>query len=316
MSKLLLALLCVAGLGARADISTASPEIEVPKVFLDYWNKYSVVYNNNCYNYATNRVTNSFAQPGQASGSMYTDMTCDNVYKAASADWGLTPTAYFPFSNKKDETLIALVIAPDYDFHWYRRDNLGQWSHKPGSTPATIYDNSHAVITDPEHADRGYYSQFCGYFRVKNYPTDADQQNAGYVRIGNMTDLPVLVSSPVSTPSPVQTDVTATVAAGESYVEILKYSGRENPKIPFSDFFTRPSSEDLLSRLVPQVRMALHSPLKRQQAKMAESHLGDQGILIHDTQGLLFPQGTQVHVQAQDVLVQAPDQELFSISVQ
>ncbi|MBV9102244.1 MAG: hypothetical protein JO060_01570 [Candidatus Eremiobacteraeota bacterium] len=57
-------------------------------------------------------------------------------------------------------------MAPGYDFHWYRRDRDGTWSHKPGGTEARNVDNSGHIITDPRTADRGPYTQFCGCYCV------------------------------------------------------------------------------------------------------------------------------------------------------
>ena len=45
--------------------------------------------------------------------------------------------------------LVALVIAPGWDFHWYRKGPDGMWSHKPGQTPVTNVDNSGNPIIDP-----------------------------------------------------------------------------------------------------------------------------------------------------------------------
>ena len=44
----------------------------------------------------------------------------------------------------------------DRDWHFYRRDADGYWSHKPGGTNATKYDDSGKLITDPIFADRDY----------------------------------------------------------------------------------------------------------------------------------------------------------------
>jgi hypothetical protein len=60
--------------------------------------------------------------------------------------------------------LVALVIAPGIDYHWYRRGTDGFWTHKMGPTPATNLDNSGHTITNPETADRGMYTVFAGYF--------------------------------------------------------------------------------------------------------------------------------------------------------
>jgi hypothetical protein len=61
---------------------------------------------------------------------------------------------------------VALVLAPGRDYHWYRQNEDGTWSHKPGETPVTNLDASNNIITDPEKANRGVYTQFVGYYEV------------------------------------------------------------------------------------------------------------------------------------------------------
>lgn len=117
-------------------------------------------FNNNCYNYATDYRTDTFAQPGRAAGAMYTALTCAAVRPAAIADDLLdAPGA----NNKcpKEGHLVALVVWPGGDFHWYRKGRNGYWSHKPGSTQVRKVDNSGALIPDPRTADRGPYTDFC-----------------------------------------------------------------------------------------------------------------------------------------------------------
>jgi hypothetical protein len=122
-------------------------------------------WNNNCYNYSTNYRTDSFAQPGLAAGAEYTALTCASVRPAALADDLIdSPSA----NNKcpKEGHLVALVIAPGWDFHWYRKGRNGYWTHKPGGTPATNVDNSGALIPDPRKANRGPYTDFCTFMVV------------------------------------------------------------------------------------------------------------------------------------------------------
>ena len=122
-------------------------------------------YNNNCYNYSTNYRTDTFAQPGLAAGAEYTALTCASVRPAAVADDLIaTPGA----NNKcpKEGHLVALVIAPGYDFHWYRKGRNGYWTHKPGGTQATNIDNRGHLIPDPRTADRGPYTDFCTFMVV------------------------------------------------------------------------------------------------------------------------------------------------------
>lgn len=122
-------------------------------------------FHNNCYNYATNYRTDTFAQPGRASGAMYSSLSCSSVRPAAVSDSLIdTPNA----GNKcpKEGHLVALVIAPGWDFHWYRKGRNGYWTHKPGGTQVTNLDNSGVLISDPRTANRGPYTNFCTFMNV------------------------------------------------------------------------------------------------------------------------------------------------------
>ncbi|WP_022700392.1 hypothetical protein [Oceanicaulis alexandrii] len=148
---------------------TALPQVDcpdckgqnAPAYDPDWWNNNAVrLANNNCYNYANNQATNTFAQPGRASGTPIAGMSCGGVQPSAVSD-GLVASANF--SDETPGWYVALVIWPDTDFHWYRQDTNGCWSHKPGSTPVINTDNAGAQITDPATCDRGHYTQFCSY---------------------------------------------------------------------------------------------------------------------------------------------------------
>jgi hypothetical protein len=128
------------------------------------WNIPTVQPYNNCYNYANDLITNTFAQPGRAHGKMYKALACNGgtgVEPAAVAD-GLKAVANFSTHLGKGQGwYVALVIWPSFDYHWYRQDANGCWSHKPGSTAARNVDNSGHVITDPKTCNRGNYTVFC-----------------------------------------------------------------------------------------------------------------------------------------------------------
>jgi hypothetical protein len=66
---------------------------------------------------------------------------------------------------------VALVIDPGNDYHWYRQDINGWWSHKPGAYPVKNTDASGFRISDVEKADWGMYTQFVGYFFVDSSST-------------------------------------------------------------------------------------------------------------------------------------------------
>jgi len=130
-----------------------------------FWNETDHVSKNNCYNFATNRRTDTFAQPGRASGHTYNEITCEIITNGAIADGSHKVDSCFQ-ESEKPRFLMALVVAPGpefVDYHWYRQCSDGSWGHKPGHTPARNTDESNQVITDPSKANRGPYTLFCGY---------------------------------------------------------------------------------------------------------------------------------------------------------
>ena len=126
-----------------------------------FWNDPAHITKNNCYNYASNRRTDTFAQPGRASGHMYAHINCADVGNGAVSDGGTfacAPASQIP------RWYMALVIAPGpgfVDYHWYRKATQAYWGHKPGGTAARNLDNAGHIVTDPRTANRGPYTIFC-----------------------------------------------------------------------------------------------------------------------------------------------------------
>lgn len=132
-----------------------------------FWNNDPTIRaRNNCYNYASNKRTNTFAQPGRGCGKIYGSITCAEMTRASLCDGLHRRYDCFP-DSEYPRYLVALVVAPGpafVDFHWYRKMREGYWGHKPGSTAVRNVDNSGVVIADPATCNRGPYTQFCGYF--------------------------------------------------------------------------------------------------------------------------------------------------------
>lgn len=257
----------------------------VPKYFPEFWNDdYSIQSSNNCFNYSTNRVTNSFAQPGESGGASFS-LTCESVIEALTHDEGIEPTEFFEFGTKTDDSLIALVVAPDWDFHWFRRGDDGMWTHKPGSLAARNTDDSDQLIPDVEKADRGSYTDFCGYYRIKNYIYDSHEQDGGHVRIGNLKSIP-------DEPQ-------------EGSFTILKYSGRRNPTYNLANVLKQ--HPELAKQLMGVAANLKFAGVASESHKGEMSKLGHgNGIMIHDTQGLIFPKGTAIQILNDKVLVYQP----------
>jgi hypothetical protein len=65
----------------------------------------------------------------------------------------------------------SLFLAPDSDYHWYRQDDNGKYSHKPGLTEVTEFNNESKEITDPLRASR---SRFSNKYQIMDYSMSCD----------------------------------------------------------------------------------------------------------------------------------------------
>lgn len=115
----------------------------------------------------------SFPQPGRASGyprwGKVKDKRCPDLVARLLGDVpGLNMTT-FEKKCPNNSSKIALVVDEDEDYHFYRQDSNGYWSHKPGATEVTHIDATGRPIYDPQLASRKYdgsklnYDRFCGY---------------------------------------------------------------------------------------------------------------------------------------------------------
>jgi hypothetical protein len=146
---------------------TSNPSYEPQR-----WNDNSVVqFSTNCYAYACNDPMNHPAfgkpQPGQLANAQATQMEDWAVRYAVMQDdrtrnaqqlqrlvplVRLVGEAVPDAANLPGYYLIALVTAPNTDYHWLRQDRTGMWSHKPGWSLATDRDSVGKLIFDPREA--------------------------------------------------------------------------------------------------------------------------------------------------------------------
>ena len=99
----------------------------------------------------------------------------DGMYKIALVlDLTDDPLVENRYYNVILNGVAGILEEPDYDFHWYRQNADGTWSHKPGQGPVTNLDASGEIIYDPQICNRdndddgtGYsYDVFVGYYAV------------------------------------------------------------------------------------------------------------------------------------------------------
>ena len=71
---------------------------------------------------------------------------------------------------KPGNWLVALAYYYDSqdecDYHWWRKNDDGGWSHKLGSSPISCLDFADKKITNPQFCKRGKYNTFLGYYEV------------------------------------------------------------------------------------------------------------------------------------------------------
>jgi hypothetical protein len=153
----------------------------------DLWNKNKGIKEaQNCFAYAFDYKTlpkrgnctkdscsAPFPQPGRTSGypkwSKVKGKRCPDLLGRLFGDIPDLKMTSFEQACPKHYSKIALVVDEDEDYHFYRQDSNGYWSHKPGATDVTHLDANKRPIYDPQLASREYedsglnYDQFCSF---------------------------------------------------------------------------------------------------------------------------------------------------------
>lgn len=147
------------------------------------WNYTPVCGKTNCYAYALNTQvepgTNKlwFAQPGIESDFepySQSEISADLIVRAVESDAEEFEFTFVPIGRyakcPAGAYKVALVIDNGVDYHWYRQNPNGFWSHKLAGNPITKRDASDQLIIDPWLADRDHgstdYDIFVGYFAI------------------------------------------------------------------------------------------------------------------------------------------------------
>ncbi len=164
-----------------------------PQYEPDRWNKKKEYREtHNCFSYAMNvhdpkqvRACKEikdcdvpFHQPGSASGhppfGSEKLKTCSDMLQRIMGDNPNIKPISFTDKCPEHTSKIAIVVDPKEDYHFYRQDSNGLWSHKPGGTAVTNLDADGNLIYDPALANRNYnkknsklnYNVFCSYLCV------------------------------------------------------------------------------------------------------------------------------------------------------
>ncbi|MEX2206696.1 MAG: hypothetical protein WEF50_10760 [Myxococcota bacterium] len=270
----------------------------------------------NCYNYAVDRVSGVAMNPGDYAGVPFEArpnerLECADVAAAAAADGlnficddvpnghdlcDLSSVAELDsYCQAEDSCLTFLAVRPgpcrsptfselasgvgikDCDYHWYRLDRNGTWSHKPGGLEARRYDVGGSEIGDPRTADRGGYEEACGFFCVAC-------ELAG---------------------EPASAEISSVATLGGSWIEVtyVTNSGLRNPS---GRIVSTERIEEIMSRLISL------TPVPNPNWSF---DLGDSFILLVPSNLPEFPGGPAGFVRIADGIVEISDgatSEFFS----
>jgi len=147
--------------------------------------------NNNCYSYSFNNMKNynEKPQPGIYSNIERVkrnnkDYKCKNFIYRILKDYPKSKfisTSEYTNGKRCDSNNDTIFLSLDnkgksIDYHFYKQDPSGYWSHKPGLNKIVYIDDSNKRIKNPLHADRNYensdiynenkynYDISCGFF--------------------------------------------------------------------------------------------------------------------------------------------------------
>ena len=233
------------GISYSASYTLVVSEIPISGSELEYepslWNISSVMPYVNCYSYAFNNQMN-WMNPGSNSIGTITQASIsrENILTYIQADAAQLGFVFeeiaYDACCTSGSYKVALVIDPGTDYHWYRQNPDGTWSHKPGRSAVVNHDASGQLIYNPQIANRDYsdinYTDFVGFYRITplNYTVSTTAQ--------------------ASTQSPVQTSLryisfnegkselpdyscTSTVCKGMTYSEVTSIIGEPQRQITF-----------------------------------------------------------------------------------
>ena len=118
-----------------------------------------------------------FPQPGALNGlrdalNVESRRSCPIVEKLMMSDIPALEKTDYHTPCPKGKSKIAMVVSPGKDYHFYRQDKNGFWSHKDGSNKVKNFDANKNKIFNPAFAARDYqwqgsdlnYTDFCGFY--------------------------------------------------------------------------------------------------------------------------------------------------------
>lgn len=143
--------------------------------------------NNNCYTFAINQPLNPYTkepygmyehcQPGWLGGKKKRkedNFTRNNFYMLIDLvmkdlkdiGYEMIDSTYEEYVDDENCWKIAFAYG-DADYHWYRQNANGTWSHKKGQKDILHKDEDDKIIYNPKECNRGEYDTFAGFYLIR-----------------------------------------------------------------------------------------------------------------------------------------------------
>lgn len=138
-----------------------------------------------CYNYALDCIDNRFINLGESTGDSSVNYSITELIDLFEHDSQYLPRCYdtkfgFPYRGEigkyqacPDGTYKVALFYDSVeikDYHWYRQNSDGTWSHKPSGEPVMNVDSNGDPIYDPCFCEREHgghtYDTFVGFFAI------------------------------------------------------------------------------------------------------------------------------------------------------
>ena len=180
----------IKNINKNINVNVNKPLCKKPKYMPEFWNNLdsNIKDYTNCYSYVFDRFevgSDKKLQPGELSVGKFNSYDCNEILDKLKKDYNTyniiqVDKYYKPPCNHYKIALVIDDSGDEQDYHFYRQDEDGYWSHKPGKSDVRRHDASGNLIRDPEKADRNYdqqnddndnetdnnYYKFCGYYSV------------------------------------------------------------------------------------------------------------------------------------------------------
>ena len=139
-----------------------------------FWGKSGIRTITNCYGYALNKP-GSYGNPGDRSYHLFHPLTCSNVMDGAKKDGGVDPSGEGTCGGECPVGFhkIQIFLDPgwlDPDYHVYRQDRDGSWSHKAGRRGYIRQEILCPINLDRDNTPYGgrNYPDYCGTLCIKS----------------------------------------------------------------------------------------------------------------------------------------------------